>query len=295
MAKVTLDMNAFKALASDTRLEILRALDGKKLNLKELGRVTNLNKATLHEHLAKLNEAGLVKKKERDGHKWVYYKLTWKGEGLLHPENTRIVVMFTTTFITLAVGIIQMINYAKGVIIARAYNYIGADSTLISLEGEVTNTRGGNLFSAPAPECTFDAVSKGATQSTINVPLENQTIDQLSYTVLKNSGKSLDVRNVVWNAEPKADVGYVNITHQFNTYGQKLALEADDATLNIGNGTNETIVDTTHEVVGNVPSSMVAIFYDPTLQYIAIACIAIAIIVCSFAIWRYYKNRKPKL
>ena len=75
MTKLTLDMNTFKALASDTRLDILKALDGKKLSLKDISRITNLNKATLHEHLTKLNEAGLVKKKEREGHKWVYYKL----------------------------------------------------------------------------------------------------------------------------------------------------------------------------------------------------------------------------
>ena len=92
MSKVTLDMSTFKALASDTRLDILRALDGKKMGLKDISQATKLNKATLHEHLTKLNEAGLVKRKEREGHKWVYYKLTWKGECLLHPENTRIVV-----------------------------------------------------------------------------------------------------------------------------------------------------------------------------------------------------------
>ena len=114
MVKVTLDINAFKALASDTRLDILRTLDGKKMSLKDISNATNLNKATLHEHLSKLNEAGLVKKKEREGHKWVYYKLSWKGESLLHPENTKIVVLFTTTFIALWVGIIQMIWYTKG-------------------------------------------------------------------------------------------------------------------------------------------------------------------------------------
>lgn len=117
MSKITLDINAFKALASDTRLDILRVLDGKKMSLKDISNVTNLNKATLHEHLSKLNEAGLVKKKGRDGHKWVYYKLSWKGESLLHPENTKIVVMFTATFIALWAGIIQMIWYVKGKVI----------------------------------------------------------------------------------------------------------------------------------------------------------------------------------
>lgn len=117
MPKVTLDMNAFKALASDTRLDILKSLDGKKMSLKDISKATNLNKATLHEHLSKLHEAGLVKKKEREGHKWVYYKLSWKGESLLHPENTKIVVLFTTTFIALWVGIIQLMTYVKGTMI----------------------------------------------------------------------------------------------------------------------------------------------------------------------------------
>ena len=116
MTKVTLDMGTFKALASDTRLDILKTLDGKKMSLKDICAVTKLNKATLHEHLAKLNEVGLVKKKEREGHKWVTYMLTWKGESLLHPENTRIVVMFATTFIALAVGVVQMIWYVKGTV-----------------------------------------------------------------------------------------------------------------------------------------------------------------------------------
>ena len=114
MSKVTLDINAFKALASDTRLDILRTLDGKKMSLKDISNATNLKKATLHEHLSKLNEAGLIKKKEREGHKWVYYKLSWKGESLLHPDNTKIVVLFATTFIALMAGIIQIAWYVNG-------------------------------------------------------------------------------------------------------------------------------------------------------------------------------------
>jgi len=116
MTKITLDRETFKALASDTRLNILKTLDGKKLGLNDISKVTNLNKATLHEHLTKLNQAGLVKKKEREGHKWVYYKLTWKGENLLHPENTKIVVLFSLTFIALWAGIVQIYWFFKGTI-----------------------------------------------------------------------------------------------------------------------------------------------------------------------------------
>ena len=127
MAKVTLDKETFKALASETRLDILRTLDGKKLGLNDISKATNLNKATLHEHLSKLNQVGLVKKKEREGHKWVYYKLTWKGENLLHPENTKIVVLFTITFVALWAGIIQMIWYVKGTVINVGQNIFYAN------------------------------------------------------------------------------------------------------------------------------------------------------------------------
>ena len=113
MPKVTLNKDMFKALASDTRLDILRTIDGKKMGLKDISHATNLNKATLHEHLKKLYEADLVKRKEREGHKWVYYKLSWKGASLLHPENTRIVVMFAAAFVILFFGIAGIVNYIR--------------------------------------------------------------------------------------------------------------------------------------------------------------------------------------
>jgi len=130
MTKVTLDREAFKALASDTRLEILHTLDGKRMSLTEISHATNLNKATLHEHLTKLLEANLVKRKDRKGHKWVYYTLSWKGESLLHPENTKIVVMFSIAFSTLLAGIIQMFLYAKGTIQSSINTFIQEDSVL---------------------------------------------------------------------------------------------------------------------------------------------------------------------
>lgn len=132
MSKVTLDRETFKALASDTRLDILRSLDGKNMSLKDISIATNLNKATLHEHLTKLHEAGLVKRKEREGHKWVYYKLTWKGEGLLHPENTRIVVLFSATFVALWMGIIQVFWYVKGTITNLGHNVLYGNQGVLS-------------------------------------------------------------------------------------------------------------------------------------------------------------------
>lgn len=154
MTKITLDRETFKALASDTRLDILKTLDGRNMGLNEIAKVTNLNKATLHEHLTKLNEAGLIKRTERDGHKWVYYKLTWKGESLLHPENTKIVVLFTMTFVALWVGIIQLILYIKGTVVNLGYNiYSVGSQTVLAKEGSdialLGGSRGSNLYVPP--------------------------------------------------------------------------------------------------------------------------------------------------
>ncbi|MFA5103117.1 MAG: winged helix-turn-helix domain-containing protein [Candidatus Thermoplasmatota archaeon] len=138
MTKITLDRETFKALASDTRLDILKTLDGRPMGLNEIAKVTNLNKATLHEHLTKLNEAGLIKRNERDGHKWVYYKLTWKGESLLHPENAKIVVLFTTTFVALWVGLLQLIWYIKGTVTDVGYDmYTMGENVVLTSKGLV--------------------------------------------------------------------------------------------------------------------------------------------------------------
>jgi len=215
MPKVTLDMKSFKALSSDTRLNILKSLDGKKMNLKDLSSATNLNKATLHEHLTKLTEAGLVKRKERQGHKWVYYKLTFKGEGLLHPENTRIVVLFTVTFIALAAGIVQFINYFR----TKVYDI--STSTRGGLEDYTTLTDGQNKF------------PHGST------PLGNG--DTINITVPENSSKWIDV------------------------------------TLNYGTDGGNFLTQ------------------EQIFLYIAIACFAIFIVALCISIWRYNKNKTPKL
>ena len=75
---------------------------------------------TLHEHLTKLVDAGFVKRKEREGHKWVYYQLSWKGESLIHPENTRVVLLFTSTFIVLFIGIVGLISATMNTVSSKS-------------------------------------------------------------------------------------------------------------------------------------------------------------------------------
>lgn len=93
MTKIVLDAESFKALASDTRLQILKALDARPLTVSELSRLLSLNKATVFEHLKQLIDAELAKRENEPARKWVYYRLTWKGRNVLHPENAQIFLM----------------------------------------------------------------------------------------------------------------------------------------------------------------------------------------------------------
>src|SRR3989344_1180138 len=80
-----IDRKTIKALAVDTRLDILSSLKKRRKMPSELARELSLSSPTVIEHMAKLEDAGLVKRVET-GHKWVYYELTTKGDSMIRPK-----------------------------------------------------------------------------------------------------------------------------------------------------------------------------------------------------------------
>jgi DNA-binding transcriptional ArsR family regulator len=96
--RVELDKKSLFALASDTRLEILRSLQPMRRTVSQLSESLNIDKAAVFRHLKKMEEGGLVKRYEDHG--FVYYGLSWKARDLLSPsENTRIVVLLSASWI----------------------------------------------------------------------------------------------------------------------------------------------------------------------------------------------------
>ena len=260
MTKVTLDMDTFKALASDTRLDILKALDGKKMSLKDISAVTKLNKATLHEHLVKLNGAGLVKKKEREGHKFVSYKLTWKGESLLHPENTRIVVMFATTFIALAAGIIQMVWYIKGSVMNLGYRAYPFGSEVMA-DGETADK---------AMElCMYNSETYG-----IQLPPPSSGFLE-GFFIHGKSGSA----------------GIGSITYGGN-FSYDMSMDLDRV---IPAASHEMEEKGTNFFVDESQGIMQTIYQNPMFLYIAIACFVIFTIVLCVSLWRLWENKTSKL
>ncbi|MEM5814483.1 MAG: winged helix-turn-helix domain-containing protein [Candidatus Aenigmatarchaeota archaeon] len=113
-----------KALASDTRVMILKSLGGRRKMPSELSREFSMAPSTIVEHLHVLERSGLIKKIET-GHKWKYYELTEKGRNLVRPKfPVRFAVM-------LSVGLLLVFGSFASLLTAGAapINRLAAETT----------------------------------------------------------------------------------------------------------------------------------------------------------------------
>ncbi len=119
--RVELDKKALFALASDTRIEILRALQPMRRTVTQLAGALDVDKAAVHRHLQKLVEGELVRRYEDHG--FVYYGLSWKARDLLAPNaNTKIIVHIAAFFWTV-LGVVAAAALALGSHALDAYYY----------------------------------------------------------------------------------------------------------------------------------------------------------------------------
>ena len=133
--KITIERDVFKALASDTRIEILKILDKRRHTQSEIAFSIKLSVPTVKEHLDAMEKAGLVKPID-EGYKWKYYELTEKSRCILDPERKKVWILlglwiagavgtaavFSRNIFTSAVGKTQMLAAApsaEGAMLAK--------------------------------------------------------------------------------------------------------------------------------------------------------------------------------
>lgn len=102
--KIVLDRSTFKALASNTRVSMLKELDDRRKTLSELSTSLDLSVATIKEHLSRLVDANLIKQKD-DGRKWKYYDLTEKGRCILYPERKKLWVLLVSLLAVVSMSV----------------------------------------------------------------------------------------------------------------------------------------------------------------------------------------------
>jgi DNA-binding transcriptional ArsR family regulator len=155
--KITLDMKSFKALASDSRVSILKSLKRRRKMLTELSKELKMSPSTVKEHLDSLSGAGLVVQID-DGHKWKYYELTRAGKDILNPDETRVWVVLGLSAIALVVTSWDLIRTAFG-----DWGIRGAAKTFA-----------GDMFQSlpmnEAAEGAADAASNGFVQAATQIP-----------------------------------------------------------------------------------------------------------------------------
>lgn len=76
------DSDIFKTLSSETRVEMLYALQERRKTLSELANEVDISLPGAKQHLALLETKGLIRKMD-EGRKWKYYELTDTGKSII--------------------------------------------------------------------------------------------------------------------------------------------------------------------------------------------------------------------
>jgi DNA-binding transcriptional ArsR family regulator len=108
-----IDRKTIRALAADSRLDIIKSLAKRRKMPSELSAGLKLSPSTISEHLKILEASGLVKKVDI-GHKWVYYELTDKGVNIARPRNpVQFIVALIVGAFMIVLGIFKKSIYSS--------------------------------------------------------------------------------------------------------------------------------------------------------------------------------------
>jgi len=247
--KITLDRSTFKVLASETRIEILKSLDRSQKTVSDLAREMGMNKATLFQHLEHLRRVGLVKrldgvhrKIKKRSHplsgeevvgerKWVYYRLTWKGRNILHPERVRIAIMLGT------VGILAAV-----ILVVMAVNVAPPSEGPVGVKGDVQG-----------PQILWEPSKPGASL-TVNVHLSDQSgVDGSSvYMVYAPSQKRY--------IERPESMGWHPMPYTYSSSSGTVHAALDSSVLEPARGMFIHLYIRVSDIIGNTNESYYAVY-----------------------------------
>lgn len=146
MTELILSANDFKALSSDTRVQIIKLLAGRNYNLTELSGKLKLSAPSIKQHVDVLLDNGLIVQLD-EKHKWKYYSLSRKGRKLVEPYNTQVLIVLSTVL----VGILGIAFIASALFGFQSMN---------ALSGASVSDTGLKDFGVPKAATSGEAVSK---------------------------------------------------------------------------------------------------------------------------------------
>lgn len=108
-----IDRDVLKVISVDTRMDILKILAEGERNPSFISKKLHKSDATIIEHLEALQKAGLVRKVETPGKKWVFYTLTERGIGIISSKSRRLVIILGISLLSLFGGIVNLFTYSQ--------------------------------------------------------------------------------------------------------------------------------------------------------------------------------------
>lgn len=109
--KVYIKVDTLRNLISNETKKVLHHLDSKNLTDEELQKETNISEDELHHQLTNLVNGNLIKKKQKQD--TFYYSLTYKGSCILHPENSRILLLYGLSMFSLTLALAHVIHWIR--------------------------------------------------------------------------------------------------------------------------------------------------------------------------------------
>ena len=111
--EIILNPEKIDALSSKSRREILKLLKGRRMTLSEISEELNLSVSTVHDHMTKLTESGLVNLDD-DGRKWKYYSLTRETRKILDGGSSHNVIFVFSAILMFSAAIYSFAVFIRG-------------------------------------------------------------------------------------------------------------------------------------------------------------------------------------
>jgi DNA-binding transcriptional ArsR family regulator len=111
---VELNEEVLKVLSSRSRKRIIKSLEDRSKTVSELSRELNLAKSTVHKHIVRLAETGIVVRRDIDNNKFVYYTLSEKGRYILkQAEKLSLKIQLSIALITFVGGVLELYRFIR--------------------------------------------------------------------------------------------------------------------------------------------------------------------------------------
>ncbi len=105
--EIVVSRQMLKAIGADTRIDILKSLQGRQKTQTELASELKLSAPTISEHLAQLEDSDLVEvNPEYVDKKWKYYRLTKTARNLLERKRSNVILVLANIFAVITCALI---------------------------------------------------------------------------------------------------------------------------------------------------------------------------------------------